>query len=352
MSNNQALMAFTSNSFVVENDKAQQIRQSLTLSPSDIAGVLQFGSSTQQKASVFADTMLAEVKNKDLDQVGEVLGSLMLKCKSIDPKELTGNKGFLSNIPFVGRLLKQGQAFLVKYETIVSEIQTIVTKLESSRQQLVQDVESLTQVYQNNFETFKELEVYIAVGREKLQELATIIQEKRNNSDDSLEAAQELQDYIQLENRLEKRLHDLELTKMIAIQTAPQIKLIQDSNLQLAEKIQSSIVNTIPLWKQQIVIAVALMRQKSAVELQQAVSDTTNELLLKNSELLKQNVLATAKESERGVVDVQTLTKVNTELVQTMNELQTIRQQGKQGRIQAQVELISLQKQLQRELQR
>ncbi|HPX47242.1 MAG TPA: toxic anion resistance protein, partial [Treponemataceae bacterium] len=245
------------------------------------------------------------------------------------------------------------QRFMARYEKLESQIEKIVNSLGEARMKLLRDITMLDQLYDKNLDYLKELDLYIAAGQIKIEELrATKLPELEalvQSSNDPADT-QKLTDFQQFLNRFEKKLHDLKLSRMIAIQTAPQVRLIQNNDQALVEKIQSSILTTIPLWKSQIIIAVTLLRQKKAVELQKAVTDTTNDLLTKNSEMLKSGTVAVATEMERGIVEIETLKKVNDDLLSTIEETIRIQQDGKAKRAQAEAELAQIEQDLKNKL--
>ncbi len=334
-----------------QQEEVRKIALSISLDPSNTTGIMQFGSQVQQHTSQLADTMLQNIRAKDMGEVGETLSKLMLKCKSIDVKDFSNTKkeGLLHSIPILGKLIDKGKSALAKYEKIEDEIEAISTSLQNAHTQLVSDVALLDAVYANNENGFMQLELHILGAMQRLAELsqeiipqALVAAQGTNNPMD----VQHVQNLNQLKDRLEKKINDLQITKMIAIQTAPQIRLIQGNNMLLAEKIQSSILNTIPLWKQSLVIRVTLMRQSSAVELQKNVSDTTNDLLKGNADLLKQGAISIAKEGERGIVDIATLEHVNNQLISTVDEIEKIRIEGKKTRGETEQKLVQLQGQL------
>lgn len=253
-----------------------------------------------------------------------------------------------------GRVSSSLQEVLSKYQKTSVQIDRISLKLEHSKNALISDNKLLEQLYEKNKEYFAALNVYIAAGELKLEELKTKtipeLKQQAESSDHNQMAVQEVNDLIQFADRLDKRVHDLLLSRQITIQSAPQIRLIQNTNQALAEKIQSSIVTAIPLWKNQVAIALTLLRQRNAVDAQQKVSDTTNELLLKNAELLKTNTIETARANERGLVDIDTLKKVQESLISTLEETLTIQEEGRIKRRQAEEELMMMEGDLKQKL--
>lgn len=329
-----------------QRQRVQEIIKDIDVEDSQF--VLQYGLGAQNQIASFADNVLNEVRAKDGGQVGEILTDLMIKVKEIDVDGVSG-KGFMSRIPFVGGMVDSTKKFAARYQKLGTEIEKIVEELDKSRMNLLKDITLLDYMFDKNLEYLGSLNYYIIAGTLKLQEMNEKIipemQQKVQNTNDPIEA-QKLNDLLQLVNRFEKKIHDLKLSRMIALQTAPQIRLIQNNNQVLVEKIQSSILNTIPLWKNQIVIALSLYRQKKALEVQREVTETTNDLLRRNSEMLKESTIGIAKENERGIVDIETLKKVNGDLISTIEETLKIQQEGKEKRKQAEVELANIEKEL------
>lgn len=304
--------------------------------------VLQFGLPAQDKIAGFADTLLADVRNKDTGYVGDILADMVATVKELDVDSLSGGDSALRKIPIVGRFVDAFNRFITRYEKVSVNIERILTALERARMDLLRDITVLEKMYELNLDYLEQLGVYIAAGESLLTDLRTRklpeLEVEAKTSDDPL-AAQRLADFDQALTRFERRLHDLKLTRMIAIQTAPQVRLIQNNDQGLVEKIQSSIMTTIPLWKNQIIIAISLYRQQKALELQKEVSATTNELLAKNAEMLRKTSGEVTRETERGVVDIETLKKVNDDLVATLEEALHIQSEARQKRTTAEAEL-------------
>ncbi|CEH30269.1 Toxic anion resistance protein TelA [Aneurinibacillus migulanus] len=320
----------------------------------DSGAVLQYGVGLQGEISRFSDSVLDHVRAKDSGEVGQALTELMLKVKEVDTDTLSGKKGsFLSKIPVLGSFVKSGQKFVAQYEKLGTQIETITRQLDKANAQLLKDISLMDALYEKNREFVHQIDLYIAAGQLKLEELEReVMPELKRKAETSQDPAdvQELNDMGQLINRLEKKIHDLVLTRTVTIQSAPQIRLVQNNNQVLVEKIQSSILTTVPLWKNQLVIAIGLHRQKQALQVQKQVADTTNELLLKNSELLKTNSIGIAKENERGIVDVGTLKKTQANLLETLEETLTIQQQGREKRKLAEAEIDKMQHELKEKL--
>lgn len=324
-----------------------------TIKVDDAQTVIQYGIGAQSKLSGFADTILTEVRAKDTGYVGGILTDLVLKVKDIGVGNLSGEKSFLENIPVLNLFINTVRKFIAKYEKMSVQIEQVIAELDKSRMNLLKDITLLDNLFAKNSEYLKELDLYIAAGQLKLDELRAgqlvELQKKAEETKDPLDA-QKLNDFLQFLNRFEKKLHDLKLSRMIALQTGPQIRLIQNNNQALVEKIQSSILNTIPLWKNQIIIAISLFRQKKALEVQKSVTDTTNELLAKNSEMLKTGSLEIAKEAERGIIEIDTLKKVNADLISTIEETLKIQADGRAQRAAAEQELVKMEGELKAKL--
>lgn len=306
--------------------------------------ILQYGVGTQKKLADFSDKALENVRTKDLGEVGAMITSLVGELKNFDAED--ERKGLFG-------LFKKGESRLsalkTKYSKVETSVNGIVHVLEGHQVQLLKDISVLDRMYEVNLAYFKELTMYLLAGKKKLaqvraEELAAL-QAKAQNSG-LPEDAQAARDLAEQCDRFEKKLHDLELTRMIAIQTGPQIRMVQNSDTLMAEKIQSTIVNTIPLWKSQMVIAMGVEHSTQAAKAQREVTDMTNELLRKNAEALKVATVESAKESERGIVDMETLRHTNETLISTLDEVMQIQTEGRQKRREAEVELTELENQL------
>ena len=302
-----------------------------------------YGTQTMQEISRFADGLLGRVRAKDAGQVGENLTDLMVRVKGLDVSEISGEKrGILERIPVIGSFFDSMERTIAKFNTLSEQVSTITDKLEEAMVGLLRDVTVLQQLYEHNEHFHRELSAYIEAGKRKLESVRAneLVQLKATAeaSNDAMEA-QKVRDLAEQLNRFERRLHDLQLSRTITVQTAPQIRLIQSNNQTLAEKIQTSILTTIPIWKSQMVLALSLQGQKNAALLQKSVADTTNNMLRKNAELLEQSSIATAREVERSVVDINTLRDVHTRLVNTIEESMRIAQEGREKRLAAEKEL-------------
>lgn len=318
------------------------------IEPLDNDALIQYGSNAQQALSKFSHQMLTEVQSKDVGPIGETLESLMKKLKEIDPDELTKEKKNIFNRIF-RRVKKSVNELISKHQSVASQVDRIGIQLEHAKEVLVKDVHLLDKLYDQNKDYFDAINIYIAAAEMKKEELENqTLPELRKKAEASSNQmhVQEVNDMMQYINRLEKRIHDLKLSRQITLQSAPQIRMIQNINQTLAEKIQSSILTSIPLWKNQMAIALTLLRQESASQAQQAVTNTTNDLLTKNSEMLKQNSIRTAQENERGIVDIETLKTTQENLVTTIEETLRIQQEGSQKRQAAERELETMEEEL------
>lgn len=330
-----------------QNQKIQELVKTINIEESQ--EILQYGMGIQKDVSTFADTILDDIKAKESGYIGDTLTELVLKVKEVGAGDLTGKKSALAKIPIIGGLVDQSKKFVLRYENLSTQIDTIVDTLDKERTSLLRSITRLDQLFTKNEEFVHELNVLIAAGQLKLGELVegryNELKAEADAGTDPL-AAQRLNDFTQQVTRFEKKLHDLMLSRTVAVQTAPQIRLIQSNNQTLVEKIQSSVLTTIPLWRSQIVIAISLFEQKKAVELQREVTKTTNDLLTQNSEMLKQGSVAVAQESERSIVEIDTLKKVNENLISTIEETLKIQQEGREKRRAVEQDLIAMEKDL------
>ena len=309
--------------------------------------VLQYGAGTQKKMADFSESALENVRSKDLGEVGDLLSGVVTELKSFDEEEEKGFFGFF----------KKGSnkiaAMKAKYAKAEENVNQIVKALEKHQVQLMKDTALLDKMYELNLTYFKELSMYILAGRKKLAEVrSTQLAELTAKAQASglPEDAQAAKDLDSMCNRFEKKIHDLELTRMISIQTAPQIRLVQNNDTLMVEKIQSTIVNTIPLWKSQMVLALGVEHSSQAAAAQRQVTDMTNELLRKNAEKLKMATVDTARESERGIVDMETLKATNESLISTLDEVMNIQKEGRQKRQEAEAELRAMEQDLKTKL--
>ncbi|MEC2105389.1 toxic anion resistance protein [Bacillus licheniformis] len=324
-----------------EEKRRQAFQLAEQIDPKNHNSITLYGTQAQSKLLNFSHEMLEHVQKKDVGEIGQVLSDLMKKLEQVSPDELkTEKRNFFSRL--FGRVSHSVQEMLSRYQKTGAQIDRISVKLEHSKSALINDNKMLERLYEKNKEYYEALNVYIAAGQLKLEELnhKTIPELKeKSKTEHHHMAVQEVNDMIQFADRLEKRVYDLTLSRQITLQSAPQIRLIQHTNQVLAEKIQSSIMTAIPLWKNQVAIALTLLRQRRAVEAQKQVSATTNELLLKNAEMLKANTIETAKENERGFIDIETLKQVQDNLIGTLEETLKIQEEGRSKRLQAEEEI-------------
>ena len=318
----------------------------------NLQAIISYGAAAQKQLGEFSHQMLSHVQAKDTGEIGDILNDLMERLNETNPNDLVAeNQGFFQK--FFGKIKKSIYEMQAKYQEVGSQVDKIAIRLDHEKNGLLNDNLSLEQLYQRNKDFFDALNIYIAAGELKLAELQeTLIPkalEKARVTGDQMDV-QVVNDLEQFLDRLEKRNHDLKLTRQMTIQQAPQIRLIQNTNQALAEKIQSSITTTIPLWKNQIAIAMTLLRQKDAVTAQRQVSETTNQLIQKNSEMLKISTIETARENERGIIDLETLQKTQKDLIETLEETLKIQQEGRARRRKAEVELTNMEEDLRQKL--
>lgn len=341
--------AYEEESILSEQELKQVEAFAKKIDLSDSTLVLQYGAGAQKKIADFSDRTLENIKTKDLGETGKMLTGLVAELKLADQDE--EEKGFLSGIfrKTTGKL----EAMKARYEKAEVKVDEIVSVLTDHQVQLISDAAMLDQMYQLNQTYFKELSMYILAGKKKIAyaretELANL--QRKAIQSQTQEDAQAANDYAAMIERFEKKIHDLELTRMVAMQMAPQIRMVQSNDTVMAEKIQSTIVNTIPLWKNQMVIALGEEHSSQAAKAQKEVTDMTNQLLLSNARKLKQTTIDIRKESERGIVDIDVLKQTNGILIDTMNEIIKIQQEGRQQRKQAQEQLAQMEKEMREKL--
>lgn len=309
--------------------------------------ILQFGVGTQKKMADFSGAALENVRTKDLGEIGEMLSGVVAELKDFDEEETKGVFGFFK------KTSNKLDAMKIKYSKAETNITQICQALEQQQVTLLKDIAVLDKMYDQNLAYFKELSMYILAGKKKLQdtrerELPALVEKARASG--LPEDAQAAKDLEGLCDRFEKKIHDLELTRMVSIQTAPQIRLVQSSDTMMVEKIQSTVVNTIPLWKSQMVLALGVTHAEQAARAQREVSDMTNELLRKNAAILKTAAVESAKESERGIVDIETLKNTNASLISTLDEVMKIQAEGRERRRAAETEMQHMEDELKQKL--
>ena len=333
-----------------ERAEVEKIKEGLDLT--DSAAIIDFGTAAQKNIADFSDSILCNVRAKDSGYVGELLGELLTNVKSFEPKSSDG--GFLKKLPLVSSLVGKAETMMQGYEKVSVQIEKVKTSLQKARMLMMKDVTMLDTLFVKNLEYFKTLELYIRAGEEKMQEMREVtlpkLRAQAAASSDPM-AAQVVSDFESSVERFEKKVHDLKISKTISIQTAPQIRLIQNNDKVLIDRVQSAIYNSIPLWKNQMVIALGLANQKKVLEMQHSVNEMTNDLLKKNAEMLKIGTIETAKENERSIVDIETVRKVNDDLVTTIEETLKIQQEGRAKRRAAEAELVELEGRLKKALE-
>ncbi|MCI9442442.1 MAG: toxic anion resistance protein [Ruminococcus sp.] len=329
-----------------ERQAAAQFAEKIDLTNSQM--ILQYGAGSQKKMADFTENALSNVRSKDLGEVGDLLAGVVKELKGFDEEE--EEKGFFG---FIKKPANKITAMKAKYAKAETNVNHICKVLESHQVQLMKDVALLDKMYELNLTYFKELTMYIMAGKTKLHEVQTTELPKlleRAQASGLAEDAQAARDLDAMCNRFEKKLHDLELTRQVSLQTAPQIRMIQSNDTLMVEKIQSTIVNTIPLWKSQMVLSLGVEHSAQAAAAQREVTDMTNELLKKNAAKLKMATIETAKESERGIVDIETLKTTNESLISTLDEVMRIQQEGRQKRREAETEMQRLEGELKQKL--
>jgi len=334
-------------------EQQEQVRALIAkLDPADTQSVLTFGVEAQKQVTAAADQMIQKVRNKDVGPVGDVLNEMMLHVRGLGIDDLQVGKDGRIKRGFLQRLNPIAK-FIQRYETIESQINDLVSVLNAHRLRLMRDVSSLDSLYEATLQYFHQLKLYIIAGQEKLRELdeevIPALRRKAEESGDMLDA-QALRDAVARRDDLERRVHDLMLTRQVTLQSLPQIRLIQDVDKSLVNKIQSSILTTIPVWKSQIAMAITLWNQQKALETQKKVTDTTNEMLERNAELLRMGSAEARKEIERGIFDIEAIKKVNSDLIATIQESIQITQEGKRRRQEAEAAMAQMEEDLKRAL--
>lgn len=331
-----------------ERRQADELKEQIDIRDSQM--LMQYGSGARQNIAEFSGNILNNIRAKDTGYIGELMTDLVTNVQDLNFDSLEKDSGILGIFRKAEAKVKK---FLSQYEKLEVQVDRIEGKLEEARMEMLKDIGMFDSLYQKNLDYFKQLQIYITAGDEKIKELReqTIpsLRAEAEKSGDPMHA-QLVRDFEDTVTQFEKKVHDLKTSKTIAIQTAPQIRLIQNNDKLLADKIQTAIQETIPLWKSQMVMALGLYRQQETLKLQRDVTDTTNALLLKNSEILKQNTIDVAKESERGIVDIETLKKANENLISTMNEAVRIQKEGHDKRMAAEQELIKIENEIRQAL--
>ena len=328
-----------------EKDAIEEFNKKINVE--DATQILQYGAKAQTKISQFSDSVLEDVKTRSTGEVGDLLADLVGEIRSFDSDIANTNKTGLGKL--FNSAKKQLEKLIAGYDKIEVNIDKIEASLEKHRLQMLKDITIFDTMYEKNLEYFKELSLYIIAGEKKIEELRNVtlpeLQKKARESGEQLDA-QKVNDMENMINRFEKKIYDLKTTRIISIQMAPQIRLLQNNEAELVEKIQGSLTNTIPLWKNQMVLALGINNAKQAIGAQKAVTDLTNSMLQKNSEILKQGSIEIAEESERAIVDVATLQKTNKDIIDTLDQVIQIHENGRVKRQEAEVELENIEKEL------
>lgn len=312
-----------------------------------------YGAKTMNAMSRFSESMMQEVRAKDAGEIGQQLTTMLGKVKSIDLTVFDKKKGLLESLPLIGKMFSKLERTLMEYQTLAQQVDTISTKLQDTIVELLRNIATLEQLFIRNSEYFKQISLHIIAGKKKIEQIQAAdlpqAQARAEQSGDAMDA-QLVRDLVNGIQRFERRLHDLLLSRTFAIQTAPQIRLMQNNSQSLAEKIQSSILTTIPIWKSQIVLALSLNSQRQAAKLQKDVADTTNEMLRRNAEMLELGSIETATEVERSIIDIDTLRDVQNRLLNTLEETLSIASNARQRRAEVEKELGGMEQELRTKL--
>lgn len=334
-------------------DAAKVAGLAKTINLDDPNLTLSYGAQTMTEISRFADELLGRVRTKDAGAVGDALTDLLLKVRDAEPSALSEEGGVLERLPFIGGFFNSAQRSIARFNTLAGQVEEITVKLDDTMVGLLKDIEILEELYAHNHNFYDELSLYIEAGQQRLDEARSVelprLKEAAESSGEAMDA-QKVRDFADKLNRFERRLHDLKLSRAVTLQTAPQIRLIQSNDQTLAEKIQTSVLTTIPLWKSQMVLALSLHGQKGAARLQKNVSDTTNAILRKNAEMLESATVETAREAERPSVDIETLREVQGRLVSSIEQTLQIAEEGRNKRLEAEKELKTMEDGLRRQL--
>lgn len=318
-----------------ERQKVEAYKEKIDLENTNM--VIQYGVSAQNKLSSFSEQVLNQVRTKDMGEPGQILSSLSTNLRDFD--DSINKKSFFGLFDSLKKRLNRIKS---EYAKVEKNIAGIGLQLEKYSQTLMKDIHLFDHLYEQNKEYFREISLYIIAGEEKIKEMHEFVLPQMKNDAEQTQDQQKAQAYRDMEqqvNRFEKKIHDLKLSRMISLQLAPQIRLVQNNSAALTDKIQSTIANTLPLWKNQMVLSLGIVHSQQALEAQRAVTDATNRLLQKNSEMLKQSTVEIARESERGIVDIETIRKANTDLFTALDDLMKIQAEGRQKRLDAEVEL-------------
>lgn len=347
--NTDAAVAAALNDTFTQEEREEIERFAGTIDVTNPDHVMLYGADAQKKVSEFSDTILSTVKNTESGEVGDILTKLITEIKGFEG--VTEKPRGIQKLFFSAR--KQIAAIQARYDSVSQNVESISANLEQHQVQLLKDVAMFNQLYEKNLEYFRELSMYIEAGEIRLKQIRSEdlekLRAKAAETGDTMDA-QAAKDLADQCDRFEKKLHDLKLTRQVALQMAPQIRMLQNNNALLVERIQSTLVNTLPLWKNQMVLAIGLQHSQQAMKAQHAVTDATNELLRKNAETLKQGTLQTAREAERGIIDMETLTKTNQDLIDTITEVQRIQAEGREKRREAEKRLTAMEEELKKKM--
>lgn len=335
---------------VEERNRIEEVKQSIDVMDTQL--VMQYGIGTQRRLTEFSDSVLKNVRSKDGGEVGNLLSDLIVEVKSLDTEKLLGS-GFFEKFPVIKKSVNSLRKLKERYSKVEVQIDQIQASLEKARMDMLKDISVFDMMYQENLDCFHELEYHIIAGKEYVEEIRTTtipkLREEAAASGNPMDA-QLVNDFEDTVDAFEKKIYDLELSRTISMQSAAQIKLVQNNDRILVNKIQSAILHTISIWKNQFIIALGLSNQQRVLKQQREIADTTNKMLEANAQLLKMNTVETAKESNRGIVDVETLQKVNQDLIQTIEETMKIQQEGRAKRQAAEAELCRIEEQLKEKL--
>lgn len=325
--------------------KVDTIKEKINLRDSQLSSM--FGANAQKSLAGFSETILSQVRAHDLGEVGNLMTDLVVNVENFDAN--FDNKGLLAKIPFINKAKKSIDKYLARYDVVEKQIDKIEAKLETSRMEMLKDISMYDKLYDENLKYFEELQLYIVAGEEVIKDmrdnqLPALLKEAEAKEDSM--ALQVVNDFKESIDRFEKRIFDLKTSKTLAIQTAPQIKLIQNNDKLLVDKVTDAINNVIPLWKSQVVIALGMEKQRRVLELERQVSDTANELLRKNADKLRHNSVEIAEEAERSIVDIDTVKHVNQQLIETIRETMAIHENAKKARTEAEKELFTVENEL------
>ena len=333
-----------------EKDAIEEFNQKIDVY--DNTQILEYGAAAQNKISKFSDEVLEGIRTKDTGEVGDSLAKLVAELKSFD-KAVVDSQHMNVIEKMFSSVKKEINKLIARYNKVEKNVDSIEGSLEKQRMNMIRDIATFDTMYEKNLEYFKEVSLYIIAGEKKIEELKNVVlpelEKKAQETGEQLDI-QKVNDMRNIINRFEKKVYDLKTTRLISIQMAPQIRMLQSNEAELVEKIQSSITNTIPLWKNQMVLALGINRAKVALESQKAVTELTNDMLKKNSETLKQGSIEIAKESERAIVDIETLRKTNADIIETLNKVVEIHEQGRIKRQESEKELETLEKELKSKL--